>query len=149
MSKVSRRRTAAPPSRVRVVIARLATGGVLLFGGSLGGCAVDEWEQPTRLSEVAIARDFMFATQRVVFVTLEGEVDRANLLVEVRSPESKLLYRGPLGLDDPLRLPAAGWMDRLIVTVDRGEGPQHRTIPIDDGWVRVDPRAMLEEEVAE
>jgi hypothetical protein len=103
------------------------------------GCAVIEDEQPRRLEEVSIARDFIFSTQRALLITFEGPVDRGNTLVEIRSPDAQLLYRGPLGMEDPLRLAVGSWVDKLIVTVDRGRGPEQEELQVQNGWVKIAP----------
>ncbi len=91
---------------------------LLALAAASGSCAPGTSEVGGTFDEVTIPSDFMFATQRAVAVTLEGEVDRSATLVEILSPDNEVLYRGPLGAASSLRLPLATWVDSLTVKVE-------------------------------
>lgn len=79
------------------------------------GCSPAPSEQrPDRLHNTTIAPDFGFETQRAVSVSLEGELDLSNILVELSTPAGELLYRGPMAGKEPLRVPLSTWIPHLV-----------------------------------
>jgi hypothetical protein len=127
------------------MVSRIAGGtpslarGLLVWG--IGVCSLAGCEPfgagPERLTEVEIAPDFMFATQRSVELAFDGSLARSPRLVEVFSPKGERLYRGPLGVGPAPVLPMAAWIESLTVRLLGPEGTEEVVTPIKDGRAEV------------
>lgn len=104
--------------------------GALLGGWSLLACGVPAAPE-ARLTEVEIAPDFTFETQRPLEVTVDADFEPR--LVEIFGPDGASLYRGPLGVGAPPSFPVAAWIDRLLVRIDEPDGPREVVSTIEDG----------------